>query len=62
MAKFTKSTTMKGIFKGVTFTDDGIVDTETGEPINFHDKCREIFGDDNVDINVACKEDVDLDE
>lgn len=53
---------MKGIFKGVTFTDAGIVDTETGEPINFHDKCREIFGDDNVDINVTCKEDVDLDE
>ena len=61
MTKFSKNTTIKGQFKNVSFTDNTLTDTETGELIDFTKTCSEVFGEMPVDITVTAKQDNDLD-
>lgn len=61
MTKFSKNATIKGQFKNVSFTDNTLTDTDTGELIDFIKICSEVFGDMPVDIIVTAKQNDDLD-
>lgn len=61
MAKFTKTRTIKGNYKGVVITDGQFVDAESGEQINLAEELQSVYGENAFDITTSLKTDEDID-
>lgn len=60
MAKFTKTKTIKGTYKGVVIQDGQFADEETGELINLAEELQKVYGDLSFDITTNLKIDEEL--
>ena len=61
MATFKKSESIQGKWKSLHCTEEGFVDTETGEEVDIHAILLKQFKDTNFSLTASYKQDVDLD-
>ena len=60
MAKFTKTKTIKGVYKDVVISDGHFVDEETGEEIPLIEELQNVYGNLAFDITTNLKIDEEM--
>ncbi len=60
MAKFTKTETIKGAYKGIAARNGQFFDEATGEIVDLAGELENIFGDAPFDLTITLKTDEEL--